>query len=178
MSQPYIVGKRYMVDAVRVVHFNGFSGWVAILGPWHEDREIIKFDEPHYHVDWRFATHRMFTIAGSGILKTGEQSPVQGRVVMACYLADDAGPSRVRLLCRRELPKYPLVISRRAWLRDLEAAFAGRKLCGSVCPHRGLDLSTIPAVNRVVTCPGHGLSWNKKSGELVPSETLLEKKRE
>lgn len=47
------VGTTYLVPTLYV------SPWqmaVPILEPEHDDIEIIKFPQPHWHIDWRFMT--------------------------------------------------------------------------------------------------------------------------
>ena len=55
------------------------------------------------------------------------------------------------------------------WLPDLESKYANVVAKGCrTCPHRGLPLASLPADKRgVVTCAGHGLQWNQKTGVLV-----------
>lgn len=79
-------------------------------------------------------------------------------------------PALRRMKCVREFPTYPLKLlsGPRGWLPKLEAAYADCKLKpGMVCPHRGIPLADVPAVDGIVTCPGHGLRWNVATGELL-----------
>ena len=57
----YEVGKYYEVPHVRT-KWPGTGGrviWVPVLGPSHDDVEIIKFEHEHWHVDYRFLTARL-----------------------------------------------------------------------------------------------------------------------
>ena len=53
MTEQYITGKYYMVPHVRGYWFN-LLDWYPVIGPRHEDREIIKFPHEHWHIDIRF----------------------------------------------------------------------------------------------------------------------------
>ena len=56
-----------------------------------------------------------------------------------------------------------------------------RLKAGLICPHKGADLSTFePDERDCVTCPLHGLTWNVRTGELVPApltEAEIKKER-
>jgi hypothetical protein len=167
MSAPitYQVGKWYRVPTVRgEVH--GLTRDWPVLGPEHEDREIINFPYDHYHLDWRFVEERF--------LEKVEFYP--GRLYAVVLFGDthvNPGglPKPIMKIrkCKRQFPHFP---RRRAhWMAALERKHAGCRLkSGRVCPHRGVPLDSIPAdADGHITCPAHGLRWRADTGELAPT---------
>jgi hypothetical protein len=70
-----------------------------------------------------------------------------------------------RRKCHREFPEYPRVLA--GWMNALEKSCADLTMRNMTCPHRGMPLESCPRDGDVVTCPGHGLRWNVKTGEMV-----------
>lgn len=64
--QPYEVGKVYRVPMVLCSFLSERQSWWPILGPYHEDNEIIHFPDWHVHYDYRFLTDRQVRLLGSG----------------------------------------------------------------------------------------------------------------
>lgn len=158
-----IVGHYYRVPCVRVTEWWGAHGWLPIIGPKHEDAEIIRFDNEHFHLDWRFVSQRLFKrMSGVRGPSYVYSSPIScpdnrgGRVVLE-------GPTLKRRLCKRDWPALPPL----PWRAALEEAFVGKRMKNGICPHRGIPLVNCPVVDDVVTCPTHGLRWNVTTGELV-----------
>lgn len=168
LSAPPEIGRRYLVPVVegRVLKR---KGWWPVVGPRHEDAELINFDAQHYHLDPRF-------------LAPGEwncvSAPVGAWGVVGCYRhplifgpsgrVPKSSPEWRPRLCRRALPAYPRDLA--PWLPVLEVAYADCRLTpGLVCPHRGAPLAGLPVEDGLVTCPLHGLRWNVATGELAPT---------
>lgn len=173
----YQIGKFYMVQSVYAERwFEKFTGWVPVIGPKHEDAELINFPAEHWHVDWRFAGEHLVSALLKlrfNILEQCDQRllyayPVQefeqgmggrnGRKIVK-----EIGLRRMK--CKREWPDFPR--DRAVWQPRLMREFACTKMKNMRCPHRGIPLDTVPAVDGVITCPGHGLRWNITTGELV-----------
>jgi hypothetical protein len=172
----YEVGKFYRVPCIRTTKRYTYGGaqWLPIIGPEHSDKEFINFPASHWHIDWRFAGARTFKEATLFPRKEGPHSQCYSAVVQRWGWGDpvfghaitDGEPVIRRMKCKRDWPAYPY--SAATWLPALEAAYAGSKIKpGMICPHRGLPLDGAPRDGDVVTCPGHGLRWNFKTGELV-----------
>lgn len=143
------------------VRILGHLAWWPILGPRHDDRELVATSRPHYHVDWRYVPDRLYRI-----IRRESNSGVQGVVL----LADDSAPVVREFALRREAPDAQLFECQHIapWLPKLEASFAGCKLKSLTCPHKGIPLDGVkPDSNGIVTCPGHGLRWHLATGELV-----------
>lgn len=184
LAEPPVVGCYYMVPCVRSIvtgligrrgmRRGAYRRWLPVIGPKHDDREVIGFTEVHYHYDVRFLPDVVLNaIAGPGA----------GREVRALGMvrrAHSVGPEHRRCRCLRRCPEFPH--SRFppehaggggcdfSWMADLERAYADARLkCGLACPHRGLPLAGQPVQpGDLVVCPGHGLRWNVKTGALAP----------
>lgn len=157
----YEIGKSYMVPCVLTTKENriGRGKYVPVIGPKHEDAEFIGFPYQHWHVDWRFISKEILDVSsaiGSSLL---------AQIVHANYAGGDI--VKRKMMCKREMPKYPTNLEKIKWIPKLEQAYADCAMKKMVCPHRGLPLDGCETNNDVVTCPGHGLRWNIKTGLLV-----------
>lgn len=58
---PLTTGRIYRVTEVRtrMTHAGNHVEWVPVLGPFHDDAEIIGFESRHWHVDYRFVSGRL-----------------------------------------------------------------------------------------------------------------------
>lgn len=54
------VGKFYLVRCIDHPNVKGNHRWLPVIGPWHEDAEIVGFSDHHFHYDWRqgFKKHK------------------------------------------------------------------------------------------------------------------------
>lgn len=159
-------GRYYSVPCVKVPEsiptlVGGFrSGdWIPILGSLHSDPEIGA-DYLHYHYDRRFCKDRIparsvlaFGVPGQKLLWPNADTVVRWRW-RKCYRAIDnafADFSQARIIKK---------------LEDIHEKC--RLQSNNLCPHRNISLNGIPTDdNGNVTCPAHGLTWNKVSGKLV-----------
>lgn len=172
------IGRMYLVPCVYGI-WGTLRDWWPVLGPWHEDREIIGFPKPHYHLDPRFVReltpHRTRTLTPimtvrefSMPMQEWEATTHKGVPVIGTgqKLGD---PVLRRRRLRRHMPEYPRAVA--PWLTRLECAYRNHRLkAGLVCPHRGAPLRGLPVDSSgCVTCPLHGLRWNVATGELAPT---------
>jgi hypothetical protein len=159
----YEIGQFYKVPCVRGKYYNVVADW-PVIGPQHEDKEFVGFSWQHYHIDWRFVPQPLFKPVGFNF----------GAPLMTSSVLNPDGlpkPVMRRRKMQRAMPDFTEVRWRAKWFPKMEAAYAGCKLKpGLVCPHRGIPLAGQFQDGDVVTCPGHGLRWNVKTGELVPSQ--------
>lgn len=130
---------------------------VPVLGPGHEDNEIIGFKLDHWHLDWRFINDRALARwprRDNDFMATVQTTSVDGNELTLV---------RHRLRCRRPMPTFPQ--HEAEWGPKLEQAYARHTLgkCRT-CPHRGIPLNGIRAQNGILVCPGHGLAWNLATG--------------
>lgn len=186
------VGGRYLV---RTGIADGGTIWtrqrlrlVPLLGPVHEDREIINFPDYHFHIDWRFVKPRVFEAmireqeVSIGFDATQKHYPPRLQMYEPAHLlmamAAVAGGN-----IKRDVHRYrPMTLYREhavfpdrvRWLGSLEAKYASAKLRPNlVCPHRGISCAgvTCSGDGLKVVCPGHGLAWNRETGELIRRTT-------
>ena len=175
------VGQRYRVPCVLTKPnvWPLFGRVLPVMGPLHEDREIIQFEDDHWHVDWRFASSRKLSRFLCASYYSPEHIAIFARPISLKNVLERE-PHFRELKCHRVLPEFPLFVGAGTpipvpWMPELERAFAGSRLKGGVCPHRGIDLSTMRAnAEGIVVCPGHGLAWNRATGELHPRATRAE----
>lgn len=161
------VGKYYLVPTFNTLPY----GYIPVTGPLHEDKEYIKFEYQHYHIDWRFARAGM-GYWGDDVEFAKVFMPINMKGESAVKPGGELHYRRWK--CVRVVPDYPGMERPVRWLPDLETAYAGRKLGnGLICPHRGVciknavDPSAPLLPNDLATCPAHGLQWNIKTGEMV-----------
>lgn len=160
LSGPPIVGERYTVPLVRYKwsHF-GERLWPVFL-PQHNDAEFFDFPHPHYHLDPRFVSERVFRQSRTGDFFSWPLS----------WRGDPQGPrlySWASLPCLREMPPYPFIT--KGPVRALRAHYAMQRCAkgpnGWICPHRKTDLGSMRVdPDGTITCPLHGLRIIAKSG--------------
>jgi len=133
----------------------------------HEDAEFVGFPAQHFHINWGFAPDRLWKYFGHNRYEGHHFAwPVQcpdghdKRVILE-------GPALKLRKYKRDPGRFPVEAAARRWLPRLQEAFACAKLANGVCPHRGIPVAAMHRQGNVLTCPGHGLSWNAITGELV-----------
>ena len=160
-------GRVYRVPVARGTWRNWTRDWV-ILGPWHEDAEIIGFPDHHYHLDPRFISRGVWN-----------PEPVTTKDLMYFLAAPlmaavNPAPSWVTPtpigLRRRKMQRQvsaelmAALFAEPPWGRKLREVYCGQHLRGTVCPHRGADLRGFePGADGMVTCPLHGLRFHVES---------------
>lgn len=179
----YEVGKSYRVPKV-YGDIYGRARWWPVMGPKHEDKALIGFAPIHYHIDWRFVPESDYR----RIVRGRTEDNCYAVVLQETYYSVEPPPERQRSIatspnpnvilarpelrrakCIREMVPYPIAHVERAWMAKLRPAYADCKMKNMICPHRGLPLDTLPVIDGVVTCPGHGLRWRVDTGEMVPA---------
>ena len=187
-----VVGTFYRRPCVRAHWPRSCIRWLPILGPIHSDREHIGADFQHVHVDYRFLNleirqilddylfdprdmprfNRVYSKLISHVWPLGNEAPVE---LDEIHLMDIHPSSWMSVRPRKyqgPYPPYPHGYF--SWLHDLSEAYAERTLInGTICPHRGTDLSAImPDDAGAITCPLHGLRWLASTGKIVMPEPL------
>lgn len=177
LRAPPIVGQIYLVPTVRYVYFDILADW-PVIGPKHNDTEILDFPWPHYHVDARFvpASLERRIVDPDSYLNVNldavvGHAPLRRRTD---FRRDEIEPHPQPVLrprqCRRADTRYQW--GDRAPIQRLRAAFWNKRLvdtpCGRVCPHKGAPVDSLVPVAGVITCPLHGLRFNAETGEAVP----------
>lgn len=166
LMEPPIVGKFYMVPCVfGSSSKTGVGGlrWLPITGPLHSDADYIGFEPLHFHYDHRFTpdSEWKYLLHHGGIFGT------PGDPEFNVITNRDAARGIVRreMVCLREVRPYPEA----SFHDELSDAYADKRVTCGKCPHRGLPLSSLPREpdTDIVTCVGHGLKFDLKSGNLV-----------
>ena len=164
------VGKYYLVQCVRT-HLGGRSAtdWLPILGPKHDDNALIHFPWVHWHLDFRFISSRLLNRLFTNPTQPQRDQRFDLTVIQVASSVLE-GPMLRRLKCKRLMPTFPW--DSPTWesvLRRLENVYEGCcfKPARPICPHQGIPLCGLPSEDGVVVCPGHGLSWDLRTGKLV-----------
>lgn len=159
------VGKFYLVPTVLVPTLPQRISIVPVVGPLHEDMELIGVPDKHLHPDRRFVSKHWLEYYNLG-KRMGHWSPVYAYR----WRNQDTGMrdnGRLSLKCKNIVDSFP--IDGVPWLPRLENAYAGETLReGMICPHRGISCRGVVVDSQnCVVCPGHGLQWNITTGQLV-----------
>lgn len=164
----YVIGRRYLVQAVLANSFYGLKNiWIPVIGPRHEDAEVIRFPHLHWHIDWRFASQRLYRMVHF------RPSGTPYGIVLSCpdAVGDKVvieGPILRRMVCKRDLVQYPH--SYATWGNALREHMRQRgcdALVNGKCPHRGIPAEAMIRDGDVLTCPGHGLRFSATTGALL-----------
>ena len=172
------VGESYRVPVAHGTWSGIEKQWV-VLGPFHEDREIIGFEHDHYHLDPRFVSKRVwltYTEAAGGVreiiarpLSVSTRGPESEGGWKAPVFV---GYQRRRMIRMVSPEAVRSVFEAAKWMGELQECYDGH-LRGTICPHRGGDLRGFaPDKNGCVTCTLHGLTWNTRTGRLVTCEEI------
>lgn len=157
----YMIGQYYTVPTVCGLMWTIEADW-PVIGPLHEDAKLFDFPLLHYHVDWRFVNKQLYNRAQRECFIPLSHYPLHERDGKPL-----PPPVNKRLKCKRPFPKFADMAARERFA-TLEKEYAKCRLkAGLICPHRGISLGSLPAVDGVVQCPGHGLRWNIETGQLV-----------
>lgn len=168
------IGKYYLVQCVRTKwKGSDTTDWLPILGPKHDDNAIIHFPWVHWHLDFRFISDRLLDRLLNRILGTLTWPQENQRFALLIVQHASSvleGPMLRLLKCKRLMPTFPW--DSPTWesvLRRLENVYEGCcfKPARPICPHQGIPLCGLPSEDGVVVCPGHGLSWDLRTGKLV-----------
>lgn len=180
----YEIGKMYWVPTVATaIHREP----IAVMGPLHEDAQDVGFDPYHYHADPRFISERnLLRHLGWTLAPSYAQGTLNKPVSIRPEHAPDSWGERDRewwplidhkpvlrlRKCHRTMPTFLWWWA--PWLQGLEARHKGctLNLDDPICPHRGIPLSGVPRLEDdpdVAVCPGHGLLWNMRTGDLSTS---------
>lgn len=171
-----LVGSRYIVNAAYTVpNLMPYAGaLIPLLGPQHEDAEIIKFPHEHWHIDWRFVNDGLRGSVLNYLRKKyvfiqrrekyERESELLGLVLTQAHMGT-VHPHE--MMCWREHDTWTADPS---FMYALESAYADKRACKDVCPHRGISLKGAPGdpvLPGLRVCPGHGLAWDIETGRLV-----------
>lgn len=160
------IGKFYSVPTVYGLFGYKYDVW-PVLGPMHDDKEVIGFPYVHYHYDFRFFNSEQWAWA----VRYSNNIP-GGEVMSDNPTFPDTKPGPVifsRRKYQRAYPKFPLPINGKwFWLPALQEKYKDAIMKDLTCPHKGASLRGLPVDKAgCVTCPLHGLKWNVETGQLA-----------
>lgn len=186
LKKPPLVGKRYKVPCVFGTIYNIGPHqipprWSPIIRPSHEDSKYTnarnstiwketsegwtEVEETHfvadpttphhYHVDPRFAPESFYTT-----WEIENQS-------WHSTIGPESEVKFMTLECTREMPVQRLFTG---FGPQFVADYQDKKLKCARCPHKGTNLASVPVENGVVTCPAHGLQFNKRNRKCLTKE--------
>lgn len=169
ITGPAEVGRCYLVPTVRYLWFGQYANWPVFL-PLHEDAEHFEFPHRHYHIDPRFVPERVWRREENGY----RNSAAAAFQAAPLHTRDEPHPPVVwrRVKCKREMPRY--VFGAAKAVQSIRRAYAGQQCrrgrAGWICPHRKFALGSVPAVDGVITCPGHGLRICATTGVVLAAK--------
>lgn len=193
LRSPPVVGRMYLVPCVlvgspksrKVLGSNTpprgcggmLPGWWPVIGPHHEDAELLNFPFQHWHYDLRFLSNAQVENRGKdGFHTTSSVLSVLPRP-LTNHGELESPVLRPRRCMREQVdwsnhPDIKRYTTRPEALRKMERITAqkhhGLKSCMR-CPHRGLPLGSMPVIDGVITCPGHGIRFHASTGKVVQS---------
>lgn len=165
-------GKHYIVRCVQF-NKNGRKTWVPTLGDRHSDPELGN-PRAHYHIDYRFMSERFIAFMydkgfdPKNIKVIGDVDgvlPLMDRR-LKCYRSEF-------LSIRHSVFKEDCGSIGTVEYKDFEASMAKAHVVQkdgcNFCPHKGVPLDGAAPTTfgkTIVECPGHGLTWNLRTGKL------------
>ncbi len=137
----------------------------------HNDRENGQADI-HYHIDTRFKVPNELLYKYK--LAPNDIARIYDVVEFLKYITKFLGTTNVwtdnkikhhKLVCTslRESVMTPTKYISKSKLKH-QCIHRGK------CPHRGYDLTQIPPIDGVITCPLHGLKFNSITKEIIKTE--------
>lgn len=186
LSAP-IIGQKYMVPCIEVTNcVYEIDIVVPVMGKQHRDPVLGgQAAMSHIHIDQRFVTEDQM----KGLFRrtAGDLYPNDetGYITVFAVASSDGETQRVFEVekeCLREMPGF--THRRRSsqgiktyWhlgqsldhFGRFEDTMDGKVLKGTckVCPHHGIPLGSITPIDGVITCPGHFLDWDAKTGKRI-----------
>jgi hypothetical protein len=168
LSEPPVVGRTYLVPCV-VAGFHHEYLPVQTEFP-HDDASNGFGDQPHYHVDYRFLPQDWYDRYLANEEVGGKPSNLWLLVFWQIRLAGLGDTTMRAMECLREAPPPASLDTYFGFMLErLEPKFKDATLPAcKKCPHKGTPLGSYREVNGVLLCPGHGLSWDAKTGRMIP----------
>jgi hypothetical protein len=170
LKEPPIVDQWYLVESVQDIES---LAYFPIRGILHNDIEILGCDRLHWHYDWRFMSHRLMRLIGMNPYDERDWEDAPTRI----FVKEDANNILYRRFkCKRTELSFPASTydqdilgkwtNKRVALKiseKLYGVYKGQYLNHNKCPHRGYDMSSVPAnEDGKKKCPLHGLKFNAK----------------
>lgn len=149
---PVVIGDWYWVPSLPIVHCK--KKFVPILPTLHADEGQAR---EHYNLDQRFLTRR-------------QRYYSLGPSVQTVFLPTGSPPVLALHQCTRSVPHIKDYYDGDLYKMIERGCSDGRTMTDMRCPHRGVDLTSCPVVDGIVTCPAHGMRWRVSDGSMVTQE--------
>ena len=167
------VGESYRVPVAHGTWSGIEKQWV-VLGPYHEDRELIGFEYNHFHLDPRFVPQHIWRRHVDDFPSTTPHiKAILGRPLTRAY--EDAwgpptfvGHRKTRMIRMVSPEAVRAAFEAAPWMAKVQECYDDGSLRGTICTHRGGDLRGFaPDKHGCVTCALHGLTWSTETGRLI-----------
>ena len=181
------IGKYYNVPVIQSKRFYYWGEQLLpVRLPKHEDKELSPEIGPHYHIDFRFVSTRLFDlmVASRGLSPASYVTAMVVCVYENFGKADQekviiGGPKiRQRMMKRTDI-EFPYVESFHQTVfangKTFEEYYNGKQLIdGHTCPHKGYNMKQVEP-NRFgqLICPCHGLAFGAKTKTCEPRKNHL-----
>lgn len=173
IKRPLKVGEKFLVPClVKRVTIDDQVNWLDIedVRPKSKIHIIPVFNNPHndiesgqkeihYHIDYRFVKH-----FNNGVFPT-----IKNTHTLHIY-GEEIRPTKE--FGNLEYHVLPVINEEFKGITS-PGMISKTKIKNCIhknkCPHKGYDLSQVPPVNGVITCPLHGLKFDLKTGKRIKS---------
>lgn len=178
-------GEFALVKCVKVSRYNYREGGYRIFEqipilpyPPHSDKEILKFPDPHYHLDLRFLP---FDVVERFLPDDVQLDPEEWPNIVLLESEVESEIFELHLKCEREMP---IMGDFYDFLRALEDEYVGQSLAdGDICPHKGFKMIKNPHIEKgfstkiacAYACPGHGLGCGANRKILRRTKPVIER---
>lgn len=159
VSNP-IIGEYYQVKCVIVNTI-----WRPVFDKSHCDNKKHALNKEHYHQDWRFVPEEL-VLAQRRVFSSKMYDPLphENREYFAPIMKSQAYGEEYRPM---EYLRHFNHFSGK--FGTLEQDMKKAKMKNMICPHHKTNLKSCIPINGVLQCPQHGLKWNIKTGDLIPT---------
>jgi hypothetical protein len=166
ITKPLQLGEKYLVPCIVSNKTNEFGDEITHINPVinlpHSDKENGQ-NETHYHLDYRFIKYER----NLSNLESDFPKPINSHSThrFGSHIRPELDASSELLYIVLPVVNVfkgttPVVFINKSKLKP-KCFLSGK------CPHKGYNLSQVPIIDGVITCPLHGLKINKKNGKIL-----------
>lgn len=144
--------------------------YVPVLLPAHDDK-LLGFPFWHYHIDFRFfSTSDLVNYRERFITKYHNVPKEYWAAFLSNINAINTYSNTPEFKSIKWFPKKYVNsdIKINVELSVLQDKFKGKTYKCDKCPHKGINLlDQIPNENGIITCPAHGLKFQKQNNKII-----------
>jgi hypothetical protein len=135
-----------------------------VLLPSHEDSKYNPLNKSgtsvlgtphHFHLDARFTPMEYYAIGTRNRIICDGDANFHSTLFANEY-------EHKEMVCLREMPES--LIKFRVFGKLFLEDHKGKSMKCGRCPHKGIDLRSMPRRNGIITCPGHALKFDAETG--------------